>query len=149
MALVKWDPFRDLYSLQSSINKLFDDSFRLWRGPEGNLTQEGSFPVDIQDTPEALLIKAELPGFNKNDIKVSITDNLLTIRAERRKEEKEESAHYLRVERSYGAFSRSFALDVPVKHENLRARYEDGVLEIILPKEEDARKKEFIIDIEG
>jgi len=149
MALVKWDPFRDLSNLQSSINKLFDDNFRFWREPEVTLTQEGAFPVDIKDTPGAILIKAELPGFNKSDIKVSLADNLLTIRAERQREEKEENVNYLRVERSYGSFSRSFTLDVPVKHEKLKARYQDGVLEITLPKEESARRKEFNIDIEG
>ncbi|MCG9968020.1 Hsp20/alpha crystallin family protein [Pelotomaculum terephthalicicum JT] len=149
MALVKWDPFRDLSGLQSSINRLFDDSFRFWREPEAALTQEGAFPVDIKDTPGEFLIKAELPGFNKDNIKVILTDNLLTIRAERQKEEKEENANYLRVERSYGSFSRSFTLNMPVKQDKLRARYHDGVLEITLPKEEDARKKEININIEG
>lgn len=149
MALVKWDPFRDLSGLQSSINRLFDDNFRFWREPEATLTQEGTFPVDIKDTTGAILIKAELPGFNKDNIKVSLADNLLTIRAERQKEEKEESSSYLRAERSYGSFSRSFTLNMPVMHEKLKARYQDGVLEITLPKEEDARKKEINIDIEG
>ncbi|MDF9409117.1 Hsp20/alpha crystallin family protein [Pelotomaculum isophthalicicum JI] len=149
MALVKWDPFRDLSGLQSSINRLFDDNFRFWREPEAALTQEGAFPVDIKDTPGAIQIKAELPGFNKENIKVGLVDNLLTIRAERRREEKEESANYLRVERSYGSFSRSFTLNMPVKHEKLKARYQDGVLEISLPKEEDIKNKEINIDIEG
>lgn len=149
MALVKWDPFRDLSSLQSSINRLFDDNFRFWREPEATLSQEGAFPVDIKDTPEAILIKAELPGFNKDNIKVGLADNLLTIRAERQREEKEESANYLRVERSYGSFSRSFTLNMPVKHEKLKARYQDGILEISLPKEEDIKNKEINIDIEG
>lgn len=149
MALVKWDPFREMAGLQHSINKLFDENFRLWRSPEGPLMQGGTFPVDIKETPEAVLIKAELPGMNKEDIKISFTDNLLTILGERKKEEKEEGVNFLRVERSYGSFSRSFSVDVPVKQGEIKARYQDGVLEITLPKEEDSRKKEVAIEIEG
>lgn len=149
MALVKWDPFRELVGLQQSINKLFDENFRFWREPERALAQGWSFPVDIKDTPEAVLIKAELPGLKKEDIKISFSDNVLTIRGERKKEEKEERENYIRVERSYGSFSRSFSVDVPVKQDQVKARYQDGILEITLPKEEDSRRKEVTIDIEG
>jgi len=148
MALVKWDPFRDLMGLQSSISRFLDDNFRPWRMPEGALAQEGVFPVDIKDTPEAILVKAELPGMNKGDIKVSLADNILTIRAERKKEEKEERANYIRVERSYGSFSRSFTVDVPVKQDEMKARYQDGILEITLPKQTVSRSREVNIEID-
>jgi len=148
MALVKWDPFRDLMGLQSSISRFLDDNFRFWRMPEGALAQEGVFPVDIKDTPEAILVKAELPGMNKGDIKVSLVDNILTIRAERKKEEKEEGANYIRVERSFGSFSRSFTVDVPVKQDEMKARYQDGILEITLPKQTVSRSKEINIEID-
>lgn len=150
MALIKWDPFRELAGLQHSINRLFDDNLRFFRTPEeGTLAQGGTFPVDIKDTPDAVLVKAELPGINKEDIKVNFSNNLLTIRGERKKEEKEEGSNFLRIERSYGSFSRSFTVDIPVKQDGIKARYQDGVLEITLPKEEDKKKKEFTIDIEG
>ncbi|NPV72580.1 MAG: Hsp20/alpha crystallin family protein [Pelotomaculum sp.] len=149
MALVRWDPFRELVNLQHSINRLFDENFRFMRVHEGNLAQGWTFPVDIKDTPEAILVKAELPGVNKDDIKVSFSDNLLTIRGERKKEEKEEGANFLRVERSYGSFSRSFSVDVPVKQEQIKARYQDGILEITLPKEDWSKKKEVTITVEG
>ncbi|OPY58806.1 MAG: 18 kDa heat shock protein [Pelotomaculum sp. PtaU1.Bin035] len=149
MAIVKWDPFRDLVGLQSSINKLFDDNFRFLKAPEATLAQGGAFPVDIKDTPDTVQIKAELPGINKEDIKISFADNILTIRGERKKEEKEEGANFIRVERSYGSFSRSFTVDVPVKQDMVKARYQDGILEITLPKEEVSKKKEVNIKIEG
>lgn len=150
MAIVRWDPFRELNTLQHSINRLFDDNLRFLRAPEASLSQGGgAFPVDIKDTPEAILVLAELPGFNKEDIKVSFADNMLSIKGERSREEKEEGADYLRVERSYGTFSRSFSVDVPVKQDEIKARYQDGVLEINLPKQNEAVKKEVSIDIEG
>ncbi len=89
MALVRWDPFREMAGLQSSINKLFDENFRLLKAPEGALDRGLLFPVDIKDTPEAVVIKAELPGMDKDDIKVKFVDNLMTISGERKKEEKE------------------------------------------------------------
>ncbi|OPX84313.1 MAG: 18 kDa heat shock protein [Pelotomaculum sp. PtaB.Bin104] len=149
MAIVKWDPFRELEGLQSSINRLFDDNFRFMRMPEATLAQGGAFPVNIKDTPEAVQIKAELPGFNKGDIKISLSDNVLTIRAERQKEDKVENENYIRVERSYGSFSRSFTVDVPVVQDQLKARYQDGIVEITLPKAEETKKKEVNINIEG
>ncbi|MCG9967089.1 Hsp20/alpha crystallin family protein [Pelotomaculum terephthalicicum JT] len=140
MDLIKWDPFHELTGLQSSINRLFDENFRHPRMLAGTLAHGWAFPVDIKDTPDAVLIKAEIPGANKEDIQVTFNDNLLTIRGERRKEEKEEGANFLRTERSYGSFSRSFTMDIPVKHDEMKARYRDGILEIVLPKDMDARK---------
>lgn len=150
MAIVRWDPFRELNTLQHSINRLFDDNLRFLRVPETALAQGGgAFPVNIKDTPEALLVTAELPGFNREDIKVNFTDNMLSIKGERNREEKEEGENYLRVERSYGSFSRSFSVDVPVKQGEIKARYQDGVLEITLPKQDEAAKKEINVEIEG
>ena len=149
MASVRWDPFRELTGLQSSINRVFDDNFRFLRSPERAFEQGFGFPVDVKDTPGAVLIKAELPGMNKEDIKVGFTDSMLTIKAERKQEEKTEDANYLRVERSYGSFARSFSVDVPVKQGEIKARYQDGVLEITLPKEDEPEKREFSVEIEG
>jgi len=148
MDLVKWDPFHELSGLQSSINRLFDDNFRYPRMYAGTLAQGWAFPVDIKDTPSAVLVRAELPGANKEDIQVTYADNLLTIRGERRKEEKEEGVNFLRTERSYGSFSRSFTVDVPVKHDEMKARYRDGILEVILPKDMDAKRKGKNIEIQ-
>jgi HSP20 family protein len=149
MSLVRWDPFRELNTLQRSINRLFDDNLRFLRAPEGTFTQgDGAFPVDIKDTPEAIQVLAELPGFNKEDIKVSFSGNMLHIKGERSREAKEEGANFLRVERSYGSFSRSFSVDVPIKTSEIKASYQDGVLKINLPKQDDVVKKEIYVDIE-
>ncbi|MEW6727126.1 MAG: Hsp20/alpha crystallin family protein [Bacillota bacterium] len=144
MSLVRWDPFRELSALQHSINRLFEDIYPR----QGNLTQGWMFPVDIKETPEAILVKAEIPGVSKDDIKVTFDNNVLTIRGERKSEEKEEGANFLRVERKYGSFSRSFSVDVPVDQEKIKASYKDGVLEVVLPKgAEDS--KGVTVEIEG
>lgn len=147
MAIVRWDPFRELAGLQGSIARLFDDNLSYFRMP-GAAANQFAFPVDIKDTPESVLIKAELPGMKKEDIKISFNDNILTIQAERSKEEKEEGVNYVRTERSYGSFSRSFTIDVPVKHGEAKAGYQEGVLEITLPKETAVQKEEINIQVE-
>ena len=148
MTLVRWDPFREVSNLQASINKLFEDNFRLRNSEQGGLVQGWMFPVDIQETAEDVVIKAEIPGLNREDIKISFADNRLTIRGERRNEAREEGVRYLRVERSYGTFSRTFALDIPVKPDEIKARYQDGVLEITLPKQDDVKPREISINLE-
>lgn len=147
MNLVRWDPFRELMGVQNTISRLLDENFPLRYPEKGTLAQGWMFPVDIKDTPDAIVIKAEIPGMNREDIKLGYKDNVLTIRGERRKEEKQENENYIRVERSYGSFSRSFALDAPVKYEGIRAQYRNGVLEITLPKEEESKFREIDIDV--
>lgn len=150
MSLVRWDPFREISNLQASINKLFDENFRLFRAPEqGGLVQGWMFPVDIKETADSIIINAEIPGLNREDIKISFADNQLTIRGERKKEIQEENERFLRLERSYGSFCRTFTLDVPVKPEEIKARYQDGLLEITLPKQDDIKPREITIDVEG
>lgn len=147
MALVRWDPFRELAGLQGAIAKLFDDNISYSRMPVGAANQI-AFPVDIKETPDSVLIKAELPGMKKEDIKINFNENILTIQAERSKEEKEEGANYVRTERSYGSFSRSFTVDMPVKQAEARASYQEGVLEITLPKEKVVPREEINIKVE-
>ncbi len=148
MSLVRWDPFRDLNNLQNSINRLFDDSMRYLRQPDGaNLTQSWMFPVDIKETPDAVVIYAEIPGISREDISLSYNNNVLTIRGERKNELREEGASYIKVERKYGSFSRSFSLDVPIEQEAIKACYKDGMLEITLPKKEQAKTREIEIEI--
>ncbi len=144
MSIVRWDPFRELSALQHSIHRLFEDIYPR----QGNLTQGWMFPVDIKETPEAVLVKAEIPGVSKDDIKVTFDNNVLTIRGERKSEEKEEGANFLRVERKYGSFSRSFSVDVPVDQEKIKASYKDGILEVVLPKAAEDSKG-VTVEIEG
>ncbi len=146
MALVRWDPFRELAGLQNSISRLFDENVRYLRLPEGSTGL--AFPVDIKDTPEAVQIRAELPGMNKEDIKINLSDNILTIQGERRKEEKEEGSNFIRIELSYGSFSRSFTVDMPVKQDDIKASYQEGILAITLPKEAAVKQEEINIKID-
>lgn len=149
MSLVRWDPFRELVGIQNSISRFLDEGLPARYPEKGALVQGWMFPVDIKDTPDAIVIKAEIPGMNREDIKLGYKDNVLTIRGERRKEERDEGENYIRVERSYGSFSRSFAVDAPVRYDAIKAQYKDGVLDIILPKEEESKFREIDINIES
>ena len=145
MAVVRWDPFRDLGLLQDRMNRLFDDAGRGWRADEPAATTSWSPSVDIFETEGEIVVKAELPGMDRKDISLHLENNVLSLQGERRfvKETKEENYH--RIERSYGNFSRSFSIPATVDEEKIRADYKDGVLKIILPKKEQARPKQIKI----
>jgi len=144
---MKWDPFREIGNLQNSINRLFNERFFKWFDQEG-LSEGWGFPADIKETPEHIIIKAEIPGLSRDEIKVTFANNQLSIRGERRKELTQENERFLRMERSYGSFYRSFTIDVPVDEKRIKARCQDGVLEVILPKREEARSQEINIEVE-
>jgi HSP20 family protein len=148
MAIVRWRPFRDMMSIQDEMNKLFDDF--LGRPLMRTEWSEGVWnpSVDISETKDNVVIKAEMPGLNKEDFKISMQDNMLTLIGEKKQEKKEKETNYHRVERSYGAFSRSFALPTSVKSDKIKATYKDGVLSITLPKTEEVKPKEIPISIE-
>ncbi len=146
MSLVRWDPFRELSALQNSISRLFDESF--FRSADRSLAQGWMFPVDIKDAADAIVIKAELPGLSKEDIRINFKDNVITVTGERKQEEKEEGADFIRVERRYGSFSRSFSVDVPVKEDEIKARYDNGLLEITIPKADHTKAYAKQIEIE-
>jgi HSP20 family protein len=121
-------------SLQSQVNRLADS---LWSGG-----QESWVPaVDVFDTRDAVVLKAELPGMKVDDIEIEVDDNVLTLKGERAFEEKVDEERYYRVERRYGAFQRSLALPQGVKADEIQASYDDGVLQVTVPKAEAARPK--------
>jgi len=145
MAVVRWDPFRDLNLLQDRMNRLFEDANRNWKSDEPASTTTWSPAVDIFETESEIVVKAEVPGMDRKDITLNLENNVLTLRGERRflKETKEENYH--RIERSYGGFSRAFSIPVTVDEEKIRADYQDGVLKIVLPKKEQLRPKQIKI----
>ena len=148
MTMVKWSPFREMLTLQNSINKLFDENLRFMGNQEhGGFIQGWSFPVDIKETDDDIIITAEIPGMSREDLKINFMENQLTIRGERKKETKEEGSRFIRMERNYGSFCRTFTVDVPVKPEEIKAKYRDGVLEICLPKKEESKPKDINIEI--
>ena len=145
MAIARWDPLRDTHLPQRSINRLFDDTF-----PSGGESFPAGaswmFPVDIKEGPGQVVVKAEIPGLKSGDIKVGLHENQLTIQGERTQEKEEKGDRFIRTERSYGSFYRAFSLGVPVKADQIKAAYKDGVLEIVLPKEEKAKPKEIQVE---
>ncbi|MBI4735858.1 MAG: Hsp20/alpha crystallin family protein [candidate division NC10 bacterium] len=147
MAVVKWDPFRDLLSIQDRMNKLFEQTLSRSRVEEGIAASTWAPAVDIYETPETIVMKAELPGLTREDIEIQIRDNTLTLKGERRFAKDVQEENYLRIERAYGAFQRSFTLPATVQQENIRAVFRDGVLELTLPKAEGPKPKKIAIEV--
>jgi HSP20 family protein len=130
------------------MNQIFEDALSRSRGrDEGLRTGMWTPAVDIYENNDSVVVKAELPGVEKDQISVEVKDGILTMRGERKfeKEVKEESYH--RIERSYGSFQRSFSLPVSVNQEKVTARFQDGVLEVKLPKKEQAKPKQIQVDV--
>lgn len=146
MALIRWDPFRDLLTLQDRMDRLFQDSMTRNRGYEESLAPGfWSPPVDIYETDDAVVLKAELAGLNKNDVTIEVKDSTLVLKGERKFEKDVKEENYHRIERSYGAFSRTFSLPQTVDQTNVTATFKDGLLEITIPKVRDARPKQIEI----
>ena len=148
MAIVKWDPFKDLTTIQERINRFFDESLTRSRffGEESLSSGFWSPAVDIYETESDIVLKAELPEINQKDILINIENNVLTLKGERKLEKEAKEDNYHRMERSYGSFTRSFTLPNAVEQEKIKAQYKDGVLKITMPKK--AEKKGKKIDIE-
>jgi len=152
MAIVRWEPFRDLVSLQDRMNRLFDDSFRgVARGgaAEEDWALGGSWApaVDIFEHEGNIVLKAELPGVDSKDVDVRVENNVLTLRGERKFDTEVDKESYHRVERAYGAFSRSFTLPTVVDTDKIKAEVKDGVLRVTLPKREEAKPKQITISV--
>ena len=147
MAIMRFDPFRDLAVLQDRMNRLFNDAYAPRR--EDDLTSRGTWTpaVDIYEVDGGLVLKAELPGMQREDIDVNIENNTLTIRGERKLDSaiKQESFH--RVERSYGSFVRSFSLPTTVDAAKVAAEYKNGVLAITLPIREEAKPRTINVNV--
>ncbi|MCX5885952.1 MAG: Hsp20/alpha crystallin family protein [Proteobacteria bacterium] len=151
MAGDRRDPLKDLAQLQDKMNRIFEDSFSLLRTGEGKeLFALGSWvpPVDIYETEDTIVLSAELPGMKKEDMSVEIKDNTLTIKGERKFEHESEAKNYSRIERSYGTFQRVFTLAHLVQQDKIKARYENGILEIILPKAEESKTRHIKVKVE-
>lgn len=155
MTLVRWNPSRDLATfptdilgMQREINKMFDQFFRGGREEDTNLLSTNWSPTsDIVEHDNEYEVKIELPGVSKDDVKITMQENLLTIRGEKKQEQESKSSHYHRVERSYGSFQRSFTLPTLVKADQIEATYKDGILTVLLPKAEESRPKRIDVKV--
>jgi HSP20 family protein len=149
MAIMRWEPFRDLLSLQERMNRLFEESARgAGRGHEEDWTMGAWAPaVDIYESGSDVVLKAELPGLDLKDVDIRIENNVLTLKGERKTDNEVKRESYHRVERSYGAFTRSFTLPSTVDTNAVKADYKDGVLRIVLPKREEAKPKQIQVNV--
>ena len=149
MSITRYDPFRDLRMLQDEVNRLFSSNLSRSFGDEGIARGAWAPTVDIYENKDQIVLEAELPGMNREDFELSIENNVLTLRGERRFEKRDESDNYHRVERSYGSFTRSFTLPQTVSSENVAAEYKNGVLRVVLQKREEVKARRIEIAGEG
>ncbi|MDL1893980.1 Hsp20/alpha crystallin family protein [Sphingobacteriales bacterium CHB3] len=155
MSLVRWNPVRDLatfpsdiVSMQKEINHMFDRFFRGGTLEEGDIMPTTWLPaVDLVEKDNEFVAKVELPGVNKDDVKITLQENILTIRGEKKEEKETKESSYHRLERSYGSFQRSFTLPTTVKADKVEAQYKDGILTINLPKAEEAKRKQIEVKV--
>ena len=153
MSLVRWTPARDLatwpsdlFGIQREMNRMFDGFFR------GNHEEDTALAlwtpaVDIAEHDDQFIVKVELPGVIKDEVKITLESNILTIRGEKKQEKELKKENYHRIERSYGSFQRSFTLPTTVKSDKIDASYNDGVLTIALPKAEEAKPKQIEVKV--
>jgi HSP20 family protein len=147
MSIVRYDPFRDLRTLQEEVNRLFSSNLTRGFGEEGIGRGAWNPSVDIYENKDQIVLEAELPGMKQEEFDLSIENSVITLRGERKFEKTEENDNYHRVERSYGSFTRSFTLPQTVSAEGATAEYSNGVLRVTLPKREETKARR--IEIQG
>lgn len=143
--ITRLQPFRGFSTLQDQVNRIFNETVR---NQEDESTLTAWAPsVDIFETPNELVVKADLPEVDEKDIDVRVENNLLTIRGERKFDKSVAEDNYLRIERTYGTFSRSFSLPNTVSAEAIRAEYKNGVLTVNLPKREESKPRQVKVNV--
>jgi HSP20 family protein len=146
MSMTRWEPFRGLNTLQEQVNRLFEDSFARTHSSQADLASWAP-AVDIFETENEMVVKADLPDAQEKDIDVRVENNTLTIRGERKFNNEVHEDNYLRVERAYGTFTRSFSLPNTVNTEGIRAEHRNGVLSVRMPKREETKPKQIKISV--
>ena len=156
MALIRWrkdnhgEPFHDLLDIQKDFDRLFGLSlFGDIARDIGICSTAFAVALDVYEDKENLIVKADLPGLKQEEIDVKVEDDILTIKGEKRQEAQKKEKDYYRFERAYGSFYRLVALPKYVDASKTKANYKDGVLELVIPKTEEAKKKQLKIDING
>lgn len=151
MSIVKWSPLKELEEMRKDMDRLFEEFFspitrrrRGWLKPEMGVIVPN---IEMYDRKNEIVVKAELPGVSKEDIDLTITKDSLTLKGEAKREEEIKEEDYYACERSYGSFTRTIALPVEVNSEKAKASFKNGVLEIVLPKKEEAKPKEIKIEV--
>jgi HSP20 family protein len=147
MALVRWEPVRELTSLQSEMNRLFNTFFDTPTPGNGGAGRRWIPAMDLVETDEHFVLKADLPGLTEDDVNIEVEDNVLTVSGERKAEHEDKREGYVRVERSYGAFRRSLTLPEGIDPEAVTASFDKGVLEVRIPKPEERKPRKVAIQV--
>ncbi|MBL8044447.1 MAG: Hsp20/alpha crystallin family protein [Nitrospira sp.] len=150
MAIVRWDPFRELQDMSDRLNRMVSrpaNGGSVGQGKEVMTVADWTPTVDISESEAEYAIKAELPEVKREDVKVTVEDSVLTIQGERKQEKDEKGKKYHRIERSYGRFVRTFTLPDSVDESKVKAEYADGILHLHLPKSEKAKPKQIEVKI--
>ncbi|MBW2506183.1 MAG: Hsp20/alpha crystallin family protein [Deltaproteobacteria bacterium] len=149
MTIVRWDPFRNMTTLQDRINRIFDETASRSQDYEVEVSQCDWRPVvDIYDSEKAIVINAELPGVTKDTITLDVKENILTLRGERKSDEEVRKENYYRMERCFGTFERAFTLPSTVDPAKITANFKDGILKIEIPKAEEKKPKQITINVD-
>ena len=144
--IVKWNPWRGMPTLNDRINRMFDDPFfRIDRMADDDSMGLWNPAVDLFEKDDHFVIKAELPGVDKKDIKVDLKDRVLTLSGERTRDHEVKEENYYRKERSYGKFQRAFRLPADVDSDKIKAEFKDGVLQVEVPKPDESKAKQVTI----
>src|SRR3954471_15354386 len=147
MALVRWEPVRELNSLQSEMNRLFNTFFDNPTGANGGGLRRWIPPMDLVETEEHFVLKADLPGLDAGDVNIEVEDNVLTVSGDRKVEHETKREGFYRLERASGEFRRSLTLPAGVKLEDIAASFDKGVLEIRIPKPEQRKPRKVEIAV--
>jgi HSP20 family protein len=148
MALVRWEPVRELSSLQTDMNRLFNTFFDTTTNANGGTAPRRWIPaMDLVETEEYFVLKADLPGLSEDDVHIDVEDDVLTVSGERKAEHEDKREGYVRVERSYGAFRRSLTLPDGIDPEAVTASFDKGVLEVRIPKPEERKPRRVAIQV--
>ena len=141
MSIVRWEPFSDLMSLREAMDRLFEESFVRPGGRGMAAYGGGDLALDMYETDNDVIITTAMPGVKPEDVEISITGDILTIKGEMKQEMKDEKSSYLRQERRYGAFARTVQIPVSVQSDKADAKFKDGVLTLSIPKAEEAKPR--------
>jgi len=149
MALVKWDPFRDVAELQHRINRMFDESFGRSRELDDDMNSRAWRPaVDIYEAENGIVVAVELPGVSKDSVTVEVKDDTLTLKGERFSDPAISEDSYYRRERLFGPFKRSFTLHQNIKPDQIKATFKDGILQIEIPRPVEEHPKQITVNVE-
>jgi HSP20 family protein len=146
--LTPWRPLRELERMRREMDRLWESFFEGRPGKKAEEAAEWLPSLDVAETKNDLVVKAELPGMDPKDIDISLAEGVLTIKGEKKQEKEEKEENYHLIERSYGSFVRSVRLPKEVQSEKINASYKNGILRVTLPKSEEAKKKEIKIKVE-